>query len=338
MLTKDQISSFFDSVKTNKVLIVGDVMVDAYIWGRVERISPEAPVPVVTVSHRANMLGGAANVARNIKAMGAEPLLCSVVGDDQKGGEFLQLLIEESISSEGILCSKKRKTTVKFRVIGNNHQLIRVDEEDDKDLDQEEVSELLYRFEGLLNKNRFQVIIFQDYNKGVLTGQVIDRIISKAHGRGIPVAVDPKKRHFDAYCNIDLFKPNLKELIEGSKLDMPPQNMDDLKSVIITFQKQQNIDNMLVTLSEKGIYISSKEGDTCIAHHIPAHLRTIADVSGAGDTVISVASLCLASQMPPFDMAAISNLAGGLVCEHVGVVPIKRERLIKEVLGLYMID
>jgi rfaE bifunctional protein kinase chain/domain len=172
----------------------------------------------------------------------------------------------------------------------------------------------------------------------VLTGQVIGRIINKAHELGIPVAVDPKRRNFDAYRDVALFKPNLKELTEGSRLDSVPKSMEDLAGAATAFQKQQNIDHILVTLSEKGIFISSKEENDCITHHIPAHIRTVADVSGAGDTVISVAALCLASQLPPYDMAAISNLAGGLVCEYIGVVPVKRDRLVKEVFGLYMID
>jgi rfaE bifunctional protein kinase chain/domain len=338
MLNNEQINSFFDALPAKKILVIGDVMIDAYIWGHVDRISPEAPVPIVTVSKRTSMLGGAANVALNIKAMGAQPVLCSVIGFDNRGDEFIRLLEQESITYEGIIRSKKRITTTKFRVIGNNHQLIRVDEEVDRDLDQEEYSILFYRFEKLLSENQFDAIIIQDYNKGVLSTAVIDRIIKTASERGIPVTVDPKKKNFDHYRDITLFKPNLKELLDGCRVDIDIDDMEAVRDMVMNFQKRQNILNVLVTLSERGVFLCTKDEDMVQTYHIPAHVRMIADVSGAGDTVVSVASLCLASRISPYDSASISNLAGGLVCERVGVVPVNKDRLLKEVRGLYTID
>lgn len=331
MIEKKDINKFFNNATGLNVLIVGDVMIDSYIWGRVDRISPEAPVPIVTVSRRASLLGGAANVALNIKAIGGHPILCSVIGNDSKGDEFLQLLEKEELSTEGIVRSRERITTTKFRIIGNNYQMLRVDEETDTELHARETEDLLNRFTLLVKTYPVHIIIIQDYNKGVLTTKVIHKITARAGELHIPVAVDPKKRNFDEYKSVTLFKPNLKELIEGLKIDFDPNDTDHLREAVQAFQKIQDIDHMLVTLSDKGVFISSRMGEHAyITHSVPAYVRSIADVSGAGDTVISMAALCLASKMTPLDIATISNLAGGLVCESVGVVPIDKARLLEE--------
>jgi rfaE bifunctional protein kinase chain/domain len=335
MLDNKQIHKFFSGVSNLNVLIIGDVMVDSYIWGKVDRISPEAPVPIVTVNKRSNLLGGAANVALNIKAMGATPILCSVTGNDQKGKEFTGLLEKEGLSTEGIFSSSQRITTTKFRVIGNNYQLLRVDEEMDSELNVRESEGLLGKFHELLKRYQVHIIIIQDYNKGVLTPRVIRKIASEAGDLHIPVAVDPKKRNFKEYKHVALFKPNLKELIEGLKIDFDPNEIDHLREAVQTFQKQLEIDNVLVTLSERGVFISSRMGEhSYLTYSIPAHVRSIADVSGAGDTVISVAALCLAMKLPPYDMAQISNLAGGLVCESIGVIPVDRDQLMEEMIKM----
>lgn len=318
-------------------MVIGDVMIDSYIWGNVDRLSPEAPVPIVKVDARSNLLGGAANVALNIKAVGAEPILLSVIGNDQKGHDFLDLMSDEKLQTEGILISSERITTTKFRVIGNNHQLIRVDEEIDTDLISSDALQLIERYEILLKRKHIDAIIIQDYNKGVLTPGVIQKVIEIANRHNIPVAVDPKKKNFHQYKNVALFKPNLKELLEGSKKDVDLTNPEHFMNMISSFQKSQKIKHMLVTLSEKGVLISSRNEDGELeSHQIPAHIRSIADVSGAGDTVISIASLCLAMNYTPFQMASISNLAGGLVCESVGVVPINKNRLEEEISKIYL--
>jgi rfaE bifunctional protein kinase chain/domain len=335
MIDSKQIRKFLTDAADLNVLIVGDVMVDSYIWGKVDRISPEAPVPIVTVNKRANLLGGAANVALNVKAMGATPILCSVTGDDQKGMEFLQLLEKEKLSTEGICTSNQRITTTKFRVIGNNYQMLRVDEEMDSELNVRETESLIGKFNFLLKKYPVHVIILQDYNKGVLTPKVIRKITMEATERHIPVAVDPKKLHFREYRHVNLFKPNLKELIEGLKIDFDPNDTDHLREAVQLFQKQQEIDTMLVTLSERGVFISSRSGEHAyLTYSIPAHVRSIADVSGAGDTVISLAALCLALRLPPYETAVISNMAGGMVCESIGVVPVDKNRLTEELLKM----
>lgn len=305
-------------------------MVDAYLWGKVDRISPEAPVPIVAVHKRESRLGGAANVAINLRAMGASPLLCSVIGSDRQGEELLELMRELSMDTSGMLQMEGRVTTVKTRVIGNNHQLLRVDDEITEDIDSKTENLLGNRIESLLDERRPAVVIFEDYDKGVLTAELISRIVAACKKRGIPTAVDPKKKNFLSYKGVTLFKPNLAELKAGLKIDIDKTNAEKLKQATSAFQQSQNIDTLMVTLSEAGVFYS-KDGQAGI---LPAHIRNISDVSGAGDTVISVASLCLALGLRPRTMAALANLAGGLVCEKVGVVPVDKIQLQEEATGL----
>jgi rfaE bifunctional protein kinase chain/domain len=308
-----------------RVLVIGDVMIDAYLMGQVDRISPEAPVPVVAVKNKESRLGGAANVAMNLVALGAKPILCSVIGEDQEGKELLGLLEKEKIGIEGIICSKERITTVKTRVIAQQHQMLRIDQE---------ISDPISEYDSFLLSKRIindllpacDVIIFEDYDKGVITPSLIKQIVAEAHKRSIKIAVDPKKRNFNEYIGVDFFKPNLKELKEGYQMDLDPSDQISFETGIIAFMQKMQLKNIMVTLSERGVMISNgKKFD-----YIPAHIRKIADVSGAGDTVISVASLCLALDLPNSQIAALANLAGGLVCEEVGVVPINKKRLIQE--------
>jgi len=328
---KKAIQEIFDHFSKLKVLIVGDVMIDSYLWGKVERISPEAPVPIVSVKKRENRLGGAANVALNISALGATPYMCSVIGEDIKGRQFIEILEQLGLPCEGIIKSSERITTTKFRVLGNNVQMLRVDEEVDNPLSVKDYQNLENRIFEILEKNKPDVIIFQDYDKGTLDNSLIKKIIANANSLKIPVVVDPKKQNFNAFSDVNLFKPNLKELKEGLKITDENFNFDASSSSIKEFQQTQNIDSLLLTLSEKGVYISYKMPDGTFADkHLPAYIRSIADVSGAGDTVISVAALCMALKLNPVFMAALSNLAGGLVCEKVGVVPVEKDQLMKE--------
>lgn len=326
----DQYAKLIDSFSNKRVMIVGDVMVDSYLWGVVDRISPEAPVPVVDVSNREERLGGAANVALNIKALGANPILCSVIGDEVKGDTFMNIIRDEGLPEQGIYRSKLRKTTTKFRIIGNNTQLLRVDEEDTFDLHADDENAFLSLCFKQFEVDNVDVLIIQDYNKGILTSRVIKELIAKARELNIPIVVDPKKKNFDLYRNVTLFKPNLKELKEGLKLDFKETDEHVLDDTVSLLRERINASIAMITLSEEGIYISSG-GERKEEHHlIPAHIRNIADVSGAGDTVVSVASLCLAAGADLRNIAAVSNLAGGIVCEKVGVVPIDMKRLIEE--------
>ncbi len=325
----------FEQFSHLRVMVIGDVMVDAYIFGKVERISPEAPVPVVSVEKRASHLGGAANVALNLKSLGAKPLLCSVIGNDPRGMEFRQLLAEAKIPGEAVLSSKERITTTKFRVIGNNSQMLRVDEEMTHDLCAEDQSALLAKISEILEKKDINAIILQDYNKGVLTADLINRVIEKAKAIRVPVIVDPKKKNFLQYKGAALFKPNLKELREGLGHDIQVNDMHGIEEAAAYLHRKLDIMTVMTTLSERGVFISRMEpGGKINQHIIPAHLRNISDVSGAGDTVISVAALCLAIDLDPLAIASLANLAGGLVCEEVGVVPVDREKLLKESISL----
>jgi rfaE bifunctional protein kinase chain/domain len=324
------IQELFKSFNKLNVLIIGDVMIDAYMWGNVNRISPEAPVPIVAVNKRENRLGGAANVALNIQAMGANPILCSVIGDDDGAKLFHSLLKEQKLSSKGIIKSKKRITTLKTRVISNNHQMIRVDEEIETSINDKDAEALLAQIKKLITSEKIDVIIFEDYDKGCLTEDVIKKIIALAKQKNIPTVVDPKKKNFLAYNGVTLFKPNLKELKEGLKIEFDHNKIKELDKIVDAFIRKQNITTALITLSEKGVYTHSSKTKALV----PAHIRDITDVSGAGDTVVSVAALCLALQLSPVTTATLANLAGGLVCEKVGVVPIDKKQLLEEALRL----
>lgn len=332
-LTKMEIEQLFENFSNVKVLVIGDVMIDSYIWGRVDRISPEAPVPVVSVSKRENRLGGAANVALNLLSLGATPVICSVIGDESKGNDFCGLLHENELADIGILKSKERITTTKFRIIGNHSQMLRVDEEMESYLNHDDSNNFLKLIENLIETSKPGVIIFEDYDKGVITPYVIQRTVELANKYKIPVVVDPKRKNFLYYKNVSLFKPNFKELCEGMKLENVSKEKDNLLAICSGFQQQQNIELMLLTMSESGVFYSEKiSSGNFTGNIIPAQVRNIADVSGAGDTVISIAALCLAHGLKPADIAFISNIAGGLVCEEVGVMPVKKQRLLEELL------
>ncbi len=322
------IENIFKSFEKLKVLIIGDVMIDSYLWGNVERISPEAPVPIVEVNKREERLGGAANVALNIQSLGATPIITTIIGDDKKANDFIEILDENNLSAEGIIKSKKRITTTKFRVIGNNTQLLRVDEEVKTNIDTEEEELLIAKIEKIINDKNIDVIIFQDYDKGVITKNIIDITVKYANSKNIPIAVDPKKRNFLSYNNVTLFKPNLKELNEGLNIKVERNNIESIKNATKILFEKLNIKLALITLSEAGVYISNYNKEEII----PAHIRNISDVSGAGDTVISVASLCLALNLDISLIAKLSNLAGGLVCEEVGVVPINRNIFLEQAI------
>lgn len=321
-----ELENLFNRFDDLKAMVVGDVMIDAYLWGKVDRISPEAPVPVVAVTQRENRLGGAANVALNIASLGAKPIVCAIAGNDDKGKILIELLQKRGMDTDGVVFSNNRPTTVKSRVISGHQHIVRVDEESTRPLNESEEKEFLSNLEMVMRRERPAVIVFEDYNKGLLTPLVIERTIELAKEMGIPTSVDPKKENFFAFRNVDLFKPNLKELREGLKLEIDKKDHESLREAVRRLEGKVGNRISLITLSEEGIYVKGPEGDK----RIPAHIRNISDVSGAGDTVISVASLCLATGTDTFVMAALSNLAGGLVCEKVGVVPIDRMQLLRE--------
>ena len=317
-----------ESFSKLNALIIGDVMLDSYIWGTVERISPEAPVPIINVRKKDFRLGGAANVALNIHALGATPILCALIGDDEDGKKLLQRLDDRKISKDGIVTSSFRPTTVKTRIIASQQHVVRVDEESDKVVNLEEEKLLLERIEKLMPA--CQVVIFEDYDKGVLNPSIIEKTIALTKRKNISTIVDPKKRNFLAYKGVTLFKPNLKELREGLKIEVEASNQIQVEKAVELLKEKLKAEGVMLTLSEHGVYIDYNNQKLRIA----AHAREIADVSGAGDTVVSIAALCLALKLSPPLIASLSNLGGGLVCQHVGVVPIDREELLREAYQL----
>jgi rfaE bifunctional protein kinase chain/domain len=322
MATTEQ--ALFDRFNELNVLIVGDVMIDRYLSGHVDRISPEAPVPIVLQESRENRLGGAANVALNVAAMGAKVFLCSIVGEDENADIFLKLLPSRNLPQDGIIKSSSRRTTVKTRVMAGSQQLLRVDQEDSFDLTEEEESQLLKRIEEILDNVKIDVIIFQDYNKGVLTVRTIETVINQAKIRSIPTAVDPKFKNFWAYKGVTLFKPNLREIRNQCNFVIET-TMGSLDNAAGFIKEQLNNKMSLITLSEKGLYISNGEK----SHIIPTKVRDLADVCGAGDSVISLAALGLALNLELETIADLSNHAGGQVCERNGVVPVNKDLLLE---------
>lgn len=327
-MNREKLTTLFSQLKQLHIVVVGDLILDKYMQGDVERISPEAPVPIVVIGHRESRLGGAANVALNCKSLEAYVALASVIGDDEDGITLIDAAKNAGIETELILRSERRITTNKTRIISRNQHMLRLDEERCDELNDEDEHLFTDKLIRYLSVKKPDVVILEDYNKGVLKETVIERIISCCNENGIITTVDPKLKNFFTYKNVTLFKPNLKEVSEA--LHMPVYaDAHLLDSVHGILKKELHHDISFITLSDKGVYCN--DGSSRI---IPSHLRNIADVSGAGDTVIATASLIYALTKDAMLMAEISNIAGGLVCEESGVVPINKEKLSQECMKL----
>jgi rfaE bifunctional protein kinase chain/domain len=323
---KIDLDKLFADISKMKVAVIGDVMLDTYWWGTVERISPEAPVPVVAVSRREQRIGGAGNVALNVQALGAPVALLTILGDDEDGTQLKQLLQEKNIDTRYILESKKRITTNKIRIISRNQQMMRLDTEIIHDIDENDEEKLQNQIEKFITSEKPDVVILEDYNKGILTKNIITNTIAFCNKNNIPTTVDPKRKNFFSYRNASLFKPNLNEAITSLNL-LPEEISTELLSDIHAQLKEKlDHDISLITLSEKGIFYQEKMNKKII----PSHRRNIADVSGAGDTVIAVASLVYAATKDINLVAEVANIAGGIVCEEVGTVAINKEKLMEE--------
>ncbi|MHA4808508.1 bifunctional heptose 7-phosphate kinase/heptose 1-phosphate adenyltransferase [Flavitalea flava] len=319
-------SKLFEGFKNIKAGVIGDIMLDTYLWGHVERISPEAPVPVVTLDKREYRIGGAGNVALNLASLGAQVSTFSIIGTEEEGRILEDLLKKNRIDTAYLLKSDSRITTNKARIIGRNQQMMRLDSETTKDLSKEQEDQLLAQIERFLNEEKPQVILFEDYNKGVLTERVIRETIALCKDRQVITAVDPKRKNFFSYQGVTIFKPNLKEVKEGLNVLLEEPHLAALQEIHVQLGGKLHHSISFITLSEKGVFYQDP-GQSAI---IPSHLRNIADVSGAGDTVIAVASLVYAATGDTRVMAEIANIAGGLVCEEVGTVAIDKDLLLKE--------
>lgn len=320
------IEKVFADICRLKVAIVGDVMLDTYLWGKVERISPEAPVPVVALNKKEKRVGGAGNVALNVKELGAHAAVITILGTDDDGKEVKEMLQEHGIDPRYMITSRKRITTNKTRIISRNQHMLRLDAELTDELDADDEDKLLNMIGKYLNQESPDVVILEDYNKGIFTQKIISETIRLCKKAGVVIAVDPKRKNFFEYQGVTIFKPNFSEATTALNLLPTPVSIESLTQIHTQLAEHLRHQISLITLSEKGIFYQEKDKK----HLIPAHKREIADVSGAGDTVIAVASLVYAASRD-IDLAVrISNMAGGLVCEEVGTVPISREKLMKE--------
>lgn len=319
-------NKLFSDFSNIKVAVVGDVMLDTYWWGKVDRISPEAPVPVVAVSKKEQRIGGAGNVALNLQSLSAGVNIISVLGKDDDGAQLIKLLDENNIGTKYLVHSENRITTNKIRIISRNQHMMRLDAEVTADINITDEDRLLYAFENYIAAENPQVVVLEDYNKGVLTEKVITKIIALCKHHNVIVTVDPKRKNFFAYKGVTIFKPNLKEVKEGLNIITDGADVNQLKNIHTQLKEQLQHDISFITLSEKGVFYQQDEN----AAIIPTHIRSIADVSGAGDTVIAVASLVYAATRNISLMAEMANIAGGLVCEEVGTVAIDKQKLLEE--------
>jgi rfaE bifunctional protein kinase chain/domain len=320
----------FEKINDLRVLVIGDVMLDTYCWGSVDRISPEAPVPVVAVKKTETRIGGAGNVAINTAALGASTTLISVVGQDSAGEQLLQLMTAIPINVSHVVITPDRQTTNKTRIMSRNQQMLRLDQEDTFDLSAELETKVWDQVLSYFQQKVPDVCILEDYNKGVLTPALIDKILALCKQHNVVTTVDPKLKNFFAYQGVTLFKPNLKEVREGLHIPLTQVDQSSLDSIHQQLFSRLQHSISFITLSEKGVYYHDGQRSAWL----PGHIRNIADVSGAGDTVIATASLVYAATKNMEQAAAIANIAGGLVCEEVGTAPIKKQLLLDETCRL----
>lgn len=316
----------FSQFSSIKVAIVGDVMLDTYWWGNVERISPEAPVPVVVLDQKELRIGGAGNVALNTASLGASTALFSVIGNDDDGRALMNLLQKNTIDCSHMVVSNDRITTNKTRVISRNQHMLRLDAEMTRDITDPEQDLLIRKFTDFVIAEKPSVVIFEDYNKGVLSQRGIEEMMAVCLQHNVVTTVDPKRKNFFTYKGATIFKPNLKEVKEGLNVLLDDVNEAFLNDIHLQLQHILQHEISLITLSENGIFYK----DRTSSRIIPTHVRNIADVSGAGDTVIAVASMVYAATKDIGFAASMANIAGGLVCEEVGTVAINKEKLFDE--------
>lgn len=320
------LEALFASFQNIKIGVIGDAMLDTYWFGKVERISPEAPVPIVSVEKKEQRIGGAGNVALNLSALKSKVHLISVIGCDAEGEQLEKLLQNNNIHTEYIIKDQNRPTTNKIRIIGRQQQMMRLDAELSHDLSEYLEEHFLSIFKNYIEQEQPQLVLMEDYNKGVLTKKNIQQIISICKQHDVLIAVDPKKNNFFEYKGVDIFKPNLHEATTALQMSNQSFSVDMLHDIHQSLHNQLHHQISFITLSEKGVYYNDNQNEK----HISTHVRTINDVSGAGDTVIAVASLVYAATKDVHLMAELANIAGGLVCEEVGTVAINREQLLSE--------
>ncbi len=321
-----EFDKLFQSFSSLKIAVIGDVMLDTYWWGKVDRISPEAPVPVVSVSKKEQRIGGAGNVALNVVSLGATVNVISIIGNDDEGKQLVALLKDNNINTDFIISNNERITTNKIRIISRNQHMMRLDAEVTTGLSSTTEEILIETFKKYVAAENPQLVILEDYNKGLLTKNVIESVISICKENDILTAVDPKRKNFFEYKDVDIFKPNLHEVKEGLNIIGDEVSEKLLAEMHEALQEKLYHKISFITLSEKGVFYETNTEKQII----PTHIRSIADVSGAGDTVIAVAAVVYAATKNVRLMAEMANIAGGLVCEEVGTVAIDKNKLLEE--------
>lgn len=320
-IKRKRAKEIIENAKEKQVAVVGDVMLDRFFWGSVTRVSPEAPVPVIDVEDETFHLGGAANVAKNLSSLGVKPILFGLIGDDNSGKLFKNIAEEYGISTDGLYSDSNRPTTVKTRIIGNNQHIARIDREERKPIDKQGEEFILY---SLKNNWELKGIVLEDYNKGVLSEQLIQDIIYFAKEKSIPVFVDPKKDNFFSYKNVTLFKPNRKEAQVA--LENPMKSKDDIIEAGKKLLSSLECDNVLITLGSEGMMLFEKDGTIS---SVPTYARKVSDVSGAGDTAIATIAATIAGDANLKEASALANYASGIVVEKPGIVSIEIDELLE---------
>ncbi len=325
LISEKRLKEIFKNLKGKKVAIIGDLMLDRYFWGTVTRISPEAPVPIVEIESESNRLGGAANVANNIKSLGGIPMLLGILGNDQSGKNFLEICKQQNLDTSGIISDDDRPTTVKTRVIAHSQHVVRIDRESKIEAPNSLQQKLLQILES--NISTIDAIIIEDYNKGVVGKEIISGAVKISKKYDKIITIDPKFNNFFEYKNVTVFKPNRKETEEalGIKLSDDHALEDAGKQLLETLQAE----HVIITRGEYGMAVFGRNGSF---KNIQTTARSVLDVSGAGDTVISTLTMAMTSGADILEAALLANTAGGIVCGEVGIVPIDKNELYQTLL------
>lgn len=326
--SSNEINGYIDKFTDTNVLVIGDIILDEFLWGDVSRISPEAPVPVVEINQETKMLGGAANVVNNIYSLGGHVSLCGVIGDDNTGLELLRTMQEMGLNTDGIITEPQRCTSIKSRIVANNQQVVRFDRETQKDLQPETIEKLIEFIKT--KKETLNAIVVEDYGKGVISAPLMKALRDVVLDSNIFIAVDPKEDNFDYYQDVDILTPNQHEAGAFCKIKIV-----DEKTLIEVGNKMMdklNCQSVLITQGKDGMTLFEKGKDPC---HIPTKAKKVFDVSGAGDTVISTLCLGMSAALDLKTSAFISNFAAGIVCGEVGTSVVKAEDLKNAILSGY---
>ena len=322
-----QLIRYIDRFPMTRTLVIGDVVLDRYIWGKVSRISPEAPVPVVNVTKENLLLGGATNVVNNIHDLGGFVRVCGAIGEDEAGRQLLDLLITRGIGIDGIVMERSRPTTIKTRVIAHSQQVVRFDRETKMKVEKV-THQRIYEYARQQVRDGLDAIVFSDYCKGVVTKELVRDIVKLAKKNGVIVSVDPKVSHFAMYSGVTILTPNINEASIGSRIEI-----DDEQSLLRAgslLLKKLKCRAVLITRGEHGMSLFEQGGKVT---HIPTMAQEVFDVTGAGDTVISALTMAMAAGASAADASLISNVAAGIVVGVVGTATVKPDELRKRILS-----